>query len=127
MNRKARAGFILLVALLSILPVAAWSQDAAPVVPEPVKEATASALDQVLTFIDSASTYLGRGVLHVINLITNDRVSADLEQPIGYLAMITVILLLFGLLDMAKRIIWIGVIAGWALLVVRVVLDAIQG
>jgi len=127
MNRKARAGFILLVALLSMLPVTAFSQGTAPIDSEPAKDAAASALDQVLTFIDSTSTYLGRGLLHVINLITNDRVSADLEKPLGYLVMITLILVLFGLVDVARRVIWIGVIAGWALLVVRVVLDAIKG
>jgi len=125
MNRKVRAGFVLLAAL-SMLQVAAWSQEAAPVVSEPVKDAAASAVDQALTFIDSASTYLGRGLLHVINLITKDRVGVDLEKPLGYLAMITLVLILFGLVDMAKRIIWIAVIAGWALLVVRVVLDAMK-
>jgi len=93
----------------------------------------ASWIDQALTFIDSAATYLGQGVVYVINLVVGTdpatgqgRVSADLYKPIGYLALITLILLLFGLLDMAKRIIWIGIIIGWALLIVRIVLDALN-
>ncbi len=84
------------------------------------------AVDQALTYIDSVATYLGEGVLYVLNLITGDRVSEDLQEPIGYLALITLILLLFGLLDFARRIIWIGIIVGWALLVVRIILDALN-
>jgi len=61
-----------------------------------------------------------------LNLITNDRVSGGLEKPIGYLALITVILLLFGILDFARKIIWIGIIVGWVLLIVRIVLDALN-
>lgn len=64
-------------------------------------------------------------MLYVLNLITKDRVSADLAKPIGYLATITLILVLFGLIDVAKRIIWLGIAVGWVLLVVRIVLDAI--
>jgi hypothetical protein len=36
------------------------------------------------------------------------------------------ILILFGLLDFARRVIWIGIIVGWVLLVVRIVLDALN-
>ncbi len=123
MNRRGHASIILLITLLS-LPLVAQGQDAGPMISETVQETAATVLDQVLTFIDSASTYLGRGVLHVLNLITNDRVSEDLAKPIGYLATITLILIVFGLVDVAKRIIWIGIIAGWVLLVVRIILDA---
>jgi hypothetical protein len=96
---------------------------------DPAASATAqtqTAIEQILTYIDSAATYLGQGVLYVLNLITNDRVTGELEKPIGYLALITVILLLFGILDFARKIIWIGIIVGWVLLVVRVVLDALN-
>ncbi len=125
MNGKGRAGIILLITLLCLIPLVAQGQDATPIVSEAVQDAAASVLDQALTFIDSASTYLGRGVLYVLNLITKDRVSADLAKPIGYLATITLILVLFGLIDVAKRIIWLGIAVGWVLLVVRIVLDAI--
>ena len=125
MNRNGRAGIILVVALISIVPMVVQGQDATPLISEPVQQAAETILDQALTFIDSASIYLGRGVLYVLNLITKDRVSSDLAQPIGYLATITLILVLFGLIDIAKRIIWIGIIAGWALLIVRIVLDAV--
>jgi len=117
--------FIGVMALVAMVSITAFGQDA-PSVSEQVQETAASALDQGLTYIDSAATYLGQGVLYIINLITDDRVSTDLEKPIGYLALITVLLILFGLLDFARRIIWIGIIVGWVLLVVRIILDALN-
>jgi len=96
-------------------------------------EQAGSWIDQALTFIDSAATYLGQGVIYVINLVVGTdpdtglgRVPSNLQKPIGYLALITLILLLFGLLDTAKRIIWIGIIVGWALLIVRIILEALN-
>lgn len=127
MNRQGRGGIILLIALLSLIPLVAQGQDATPIISEDVQAAAETVLDQMLTFIDSASTYLGRGVLYLLNLITKDRVSEDLAKPIGYLATITLLLIVFGLIDVAKRIIWIGIVAGWVLLVVRIILDAVKG
>ena len=117
--------FVGVMALVAMVSMAAFGQDA-PSVSTQVQETAASALDQGLTYIDSAATYLGQGVLYIINLITDDRVTADLEKPIGYLALITLLLILFGLLDFARRIIWIGIIVGWVLLVVRIILDALN-
>ncbi|MGD9675165.1 MAG: hypothetical protein AB7V19_00565 [Candidatus Bipolaricaulia bacterium] len=85
-----------------------------------------SVFDQVLTFVDSVSSYLGQGMLYIVNLITNNRVSPDLEKPLGYMAFITVLLLLFGLIEFARKIIWIGLIVGWVLIIVRIVLDALK-
>ena len=119
----------LLCIVLAVLVVSAASfgQDATPpLTSEQVQEAASTALDQGLTYIDSAAKYLGRGVLYLLNLITKDRVSPELEKPVGYLAVITLILILFGLLDIARRVIWIGIIVGWVLLIVRIVLDALK-
>lgn len=117
--------FVGVVAMVCIVSIASFGQDAGSVSTQ-VQETAASALDQSLTYIDSAATYLGQGVLYLLNMITDDRVSADLEKPIGYLAFITLLLILFGLLDFARRVIWIGIIVGWVLLVVRIVLDALN-
>ena len=125
MNHRKLVAVCSLVVLLLGVGLAGFAQDASSV-PETVRQSAGSALDQILTFIDSASNYLGQGVVYLLNLVTGDRVSSDLEKPIGYLALITVILLVFGLLDVARRIIWIGIIVGWALLVVRVILDALN-
>jgi len=116
-------GMIAVVVLVSIV---GFAQTDTPLVTPEVQEQAASALDQALTYIDSAANYLGQGVLYILNLITDDRVSSDLEKPVGYLALITLILILFGLLDFARRIIWIGIIVGWVLLIVRIILDALN-
>jgi hypothetical protein len=124
MNTRRRFATLGLIALLlggSLVGLAQTSP-----IPQSVTDTTRSALNQALTFIDSASTYLGQGVLYVLNLITNGRVSDDLQKPIGYLAFITLILLLFGLLDFARKIIWIGIVVGWVLLIVRIILDALN-
>ena len=126
MNSKKYAVVYVLLAVICLVPLVGGAQDAAPIVSEPIQEATESAVNQALTYIDSVATYLGQGVLYLLNLITDDRVSDDLEKPIGYLAFITLILLLFGLLDFARKIIWIGIIVGWVLLIVRVILDALN-
>jgi len=93
---------------------------------ETFQEAATSAGKLALTYIDSTATYIGQGIVYILNLISGDRVSRDLEKPVGYLGFITGILLLFALLDVARKIIWIGIIVGWALLIVRIVLDALQ-
>jgi len=93
---------------------------------ETFQETAASAGELALTYIDSTATYIGQGIVYILNLISGDRVSRDLEKPVGYLGFITGILLLFALLDVARKIIWIGIIVGWALLIVRIVLDALQ-
>jgi|GEM_PF-497339 len=126
MNSKMYAVVYVLLAVMCLVPLAGASQQTQPVVSEPVQAAAESAVNQALTYIDSAATYLGQGVLYVLNLITSDRVSSNLEKPIGYLTFITLILLLFGLLDFARRVIWIGIIIGWVLLIVRIILDALH-
>jgi len=132
MKRRTRIAAVGLVLLLCATTVGTFAQDGS-FIPQDVQESTASAIDQVLTFIDSVATYLGQGAVYVLNLIAGEdpdtgqgRVSGSLEKPIGYLAFITLILVLFGLLDFARRIIWIGIIVGWALLIVRVILDALN-
>jgi len=130
MRSKRHTMVYLLLLVIFCVPLLGTAQQTQPVVSqppqEPIRDAAESAVNQALTYIDSIATYLGQGVLYVLNLITGDRVSADLQKPIGYLALITLILLLFGLLDFARRVIWIGIIVGWVLLIVRIILDALN-
>ena len=130
--RKCPVVFALLVTIC-LAPMIGTAQQSSLPVSDRVQAATESAVNQALTYLDSIATYLGKGVLYVLNLIAGEdpvtgqgRVSSTLQKPIGYLALITVILLVFGLLDFARRIIWIGIIVGWALLIVRVILDALN-
>ena len=112
------AGLLVAVALVGV-----GQQVAAPqvnLVPKP------TAFDQVLTFVDSVANYLGQGMLYILNLITKDRVPKDLEKPLGYMALITLLLLFFGLIEFARKVIWVGLIVGWVLIIVRIILDALK-
>jgi len=109
------------VALVIVISLGSYSQEGS--VPE---EAMESVGELALTYIDSAATYLGQGIVYILNLITGDRVSTDLEKPVGYLALITGLLLVFGIIEFARKIIWIGIIIGWGLLIIRIVLDALR-
>ena len=122
MKRMKWVGVMLSVAVVvGAICVAGCSQE----IPTP-EDAVGNARDLALTYIDSAATYLGQGIIYIVNLITGDRVSTDLEKPVGYLGLITALLLVFGIVEVARKIIWIGVIVGWVLLIVRIVLDALQ-
>jgi len=122
-NGKRIAMFGLAGLLLAAALIGVGQQVAAP---QSTLHAGPSAVDQVLTFVESASNYLGQGLLYVLNLITKARLSSDLENPLGYLAFITLILVFFGLIEFARKVIWIGIIIGWVLLIVRIVLDALK-
>jgi len=84
--------------------------------------------DKLLSFIQSAAELFGEGLLRLLNLILpRDRqASPELAMPLGYLGLITVVLLLFGILEAARKVIWIVVAVGWVLLLVRIVLDALR-
>ena len=121
---KRSLGVALLVACLMGVSFVGLAQNTAA--PGKLPTPTESAGQQALTYIDSVATYLGQGVIYLLNLVTNNRVSTDLQQTIGYLALITLVLLLFGLLDAARKVIWVGILVGWVLLIIRIVLDALN-
>lgn len=106
------------IALAVAFGVGAWAQGTS----------AQSVGDQLLTFIQSGAELLGKGIVQLLNLVLPQgrEVGPDLVQPLGYLGLITVVLLLFGILEAARKVIWIVVIVGWVLLVVRIVLDALR-
>ena len=114
--------FCVVVALVIGSGGLAWAQDT-----DVLREAAVSTGELALTYIDSVATYIGQGIVYVLNLISGDRVSRDLEKPVGYLGLITGILLLFSVLAAARKIIWIAILVGWVLLIVRIILDALRG
>ncbi len=121
---KRNMGVALLVACVLSVSFVGLAQNTAA--PGKLPASVESAGQQALTYIDSIATYLGQGVIYLLNLVTNNRVSTDLQQTIGYLALITLVLLLFGLLDAARKVIWVGILVGWVLLIIRIVLDALN-
>lgn len=84
--------------------------------------------DKLLSFIQSAAELIGKGLVRLVNLILPQgrEVGTDLVLPLGYLGLITALLLLFGILEAARKVVWIVVAVGWVLLLVRIVLDVLR-
>lgn len=82
-------------------------------------------LGQFLAFMYSISHGLGQLVVKAIQAILPQAgpVLEQLVDPIGVLALLTIILAIYGF---ARRIIWIAVIVGWTLIIVRIILTILK-
>jgi hypothetical protein len=77
-------------------------------------------LSQILTFLYSLAHYVGLVVVYLLGIILpTAKLPGDLADPIGYLALLTAFVILA---QVAKKVTWIVVIVGWALIVIRIVL-----
>lgn len=84
-----------------------------------------SILDKLLTFIDSAAEIIGQGLVRLVDMIAGVNVS-ELEKPLGYLGVLTVSLIVFGAIKAAQKIIWLILLLGWGLIIVRIILEALD-
>lgn len=77
-------------------------------------------MTDLLQFIYTLAHAAGSGIVNLVQrIVPQASIPVDLVDPIGFLAVLTVFVLLTGL---ARKIAWIIVIAGWVLIGVRVVL-----
>ncbi len=110
------AGGMLLVPRLVV-----WAQTT------PQSTATTSArdiIDQILSFIYSLGHLIGEGVVRlVVTILPSMQFPQDLVDPIGLLAILTIFLAIAAI---AKKLVWIVVIAGWVLILVRLILVIVQ-
>lgn len=88
-------------------------------------EVADSVLDKLLTFIDSAAEIIGKGLVRLVDMVAGVNVS-DLEKPLGYLGVLTASLIVFGAIKAAQKIIWLILLLGWGLIIVRIVLEALD-
>jgi hypothetical protein len=79
---------------------------------------------QLLSFIDSAAYLIGSALAWLIGLVLPGSVNPSLVKPLGYLGLITLLLLLFNLLEAARKLIWLLVVVGWVLMIARILLEA---
>ncbi|MFB6290630.1 MAG: hypothetical protein ABEJ25_02740 [Candidatus Bipolaricaulia bacterium] len=89
------------------------------------EEVADSVLDKLLTFIDSAAEIIGKGLVNLVDMVAGVDVS-ELEKPLGYLGILTASLVVFGALKAAQKIIWLILLLGWGLIIVRIVLEALN-
>ena len=77
-------------------------------------------LHDVLTFIYFLAHQIGLGIIKVVQSIFPGVVfPGNLIDPLGFLVILTLFVLLVSL---AKKIAWILIIAGWILLLIRVLM-----
>jgi hypothetical protein len=77
-------------------------------------------LSALLTFLYSIAHYVGMLVVYLLGqILSTAKVPTDLVDPLGYLALLTAFLIL---VQVAKKVAWIIVLAGWGLILVRIVL-----
>jgi hypothetical protein len=77
-------------------------------------------LSALLTFLYSIAHYAGMLVVYLLGrILPAAKVPTDLIDPLGYLVLLTAFLIL---VQVAKKIAWIIVLAAWALILVRIVL-----
>jgi len=109
---------VLLLLLWLALPV--WGAEEQPQ-PAP---AGRNILSQVFTFLYTIAHGIGQLVVKAIQaIIPEAQVLDTLIDPIGVLALLTIFLAIY---ELAKKITWIVVIVGWALIVIRVVLVVLK-
>jgi len=87
------------------------------------KSALRNLLDQALTFLYTAAHWLGQLVANIIQTIVHYQLPTDLIDPIGLLILLTALL---AISTIAKRLVWIIVLAGWVLIVIRIVMEILQ-
>ena len=81
-------------------------------------------IDQLLAFIYSLGHLIGEGIVRLLNtILPSMTVPVELVDPIGLLAILTIFL---AAATIAKKLVWIVVIAGWVLIIVRLIILIIQ-
>ncbi len=83
-------------------------------------------LDQALTFISTAAHGLGQLIVGIVNSIVPNLISAELVDPIGYLALLTIVVVLIGVFEALRKLAYWVVGLGWLLIVLRIVLDRLK-
>ena len=81
-------------------------------------------LAKILQFIHTVSSWVGSLIAAVIHsVLPSITIPKDLIEAIGLMAILTIFLLI---VQVAKKLTWIVVIIGWALILVRIVLLLIK-
>ncbi len=80
-------------------------------------------VDQVLAFIYTSAHWLGGIIVHLLQYLVPLQSPEKLVDPIGYLALLTLFLIVA---EVAKKITWLIVLVGWVLIIIRVIMETRQ-
>ena len=81
-------------------------------------------LTQIFGFLSTFARFIGQAVVDVVHYILPSVKPVDaLAEPIGYLALLTLFVIL---VSAARRVALVILVAGWALIFIRLLLMAFQ-
>jgi hypothetical protein len=81
-------------------------------------------LTQILGFLSTIALYLGKGIVQLIQyILPSVKDLGMLAEPIGYLAILTIFVILTSA---ARKVALIILLVGWALILIRVILMALR-
>ena len=80
-------------------------------------------LDQALTFIYTSAHWLGGLMAEAIEASLSYTLPDDLIDPLGFLMIITIFLIVASV---AKKLAWYMIIAGWILILLRIVIEIFE-
>jgi len=81
-------------------------------------------LTQLMGFLYSAAHYLGLGIVGVVQrILPSVKTLEMLADPIGFLGILTIFVVL---VSVARKVAIVVLVAGWALIFVRIVLMAFK-
>jgi len=80
-------------------------------------------LDQLLAFIYTLAHWVGDVIVGQLNNLVPLRTPGQLVDPIGYLTLLTVLLLVA---QIAKKLVWGVVVVGWVLIGIRIILEILD-
>jgi hypothetical protein len=81
-------------------------------------------LTQIFAFLSTIARYIGLGIVQLVQyILPSVKDLSTLAEPIGYLALLTIFVILTSA---ARKIALIIVLAGWALILIRILLMAFR-
>lgn len=83
-------------------------------------------INGILTFISTAAHWLGQGIGSMVNTILPEAIANDLIDPIGYLALVTLLVVLVGVFQALRKIAYFILALGWILIIIRIALDKLS-
>lgn len=80
-------------------------------------------VDQILAFVYTTAHWLGGIIVHLLEQMVPLQNPENLVDPLGYLALLTLFLIVA---EVAKKITWLIVIVGWVLIIIRIIMETRQ-
>lgn len=120
MKTTFKVSFIVLVGLL-VIGTPVMTQNAG----DAINGDTSGWISKILTFIQTIAEYIGKGLVGLVDQVANVELD-ELQEPLGYLGVLTLFLGALTMISAAKKVLWFIVMMGWGLVIIRIVLEILN-